>query len=404
MGIDVVVAFATATSASSRPTAGISVTAQEPITAIIGAPDPSGILQYAIVVSAKFSPEALHDDVRVSGISTKPKGLGFAPFTGYDQGNVLHTTAVYQASFAAWGPDRILITAKWNAYTPQVSGTVSGSKTATTVIQVPKSEPAPRLVSERKQRLASQSTDRYAVCAIAAIAGGVTVEIPPWAIAFAALAAESCAAGAVYHNMALDPIDLNFRVVANPKTPPAPKVVAGQGLSAAAAGSLKKLLSVLAKEIGLGRAIVTAFNRSQGAHVKKQTDWEKKQVRAAATYASQLSSLMLAEAKLRPSVRRALSRSVEVSEEAAYAFQSSLVARGSLPATLGASLSKLGLTKAELSEVHAQLVVRNHPTLYDGDAVAAIADALDLKLLRQTATDLKAFAKTARNDPLNTGT
>ena len=53
MGIDVVVAFATATSASSRPTAGISVTAQEPITAIIGAPDPSGILQYAIVVSAK---------------------------------------------------------------------------------------------------------------------------------------------------------------------------------------------------------------------------------------------------------------------------------------------------------------------------------------------------------------
>jgi hypothetical protein len=404
MGVVVVVALATATSASSRPTAGISVTAQEPITAIIGAADPSGILQYAIVVSARFSPEVLHDDVRVSGISIKPKGLGFAPFTGYDQGNVLHTTAVYQASFAAWGPDRILITAKWNAYTPQVSGTVSGSKTATTVIEVPKSEPAPRLVSERKQRLASQSTDRYAVCAIAAIAGGVTVEIPPLAIVFAALAAESCAAGVVYHNMALDPIDLNFRIVAKPKTPSAPKVAAGQGLSAAAAASLSKLLSLQAKEIGLGRAIVTAFNRSQGAHVKKQTDWEKKQVRAAGTYASALSSLMLAEAQLRPSVRRALSRSVEVSEEAAYAFQDSLVARRSLPAGLAASLSKLGLTKAELREVHAQLVVRNHPTLYDVNAVAAIADPLDLRLLRQTATDLKAFAKKAAKDPLNTGT
>ena len=392
-----IAAVGVATPAGSRPGAKISVSPKEPVVAVIGSGDP--VYQLAIVVTARFTPDALHDDARVTGISTKPGGVGFGAFTGYDEGNVLHGTAVYQNVVGAFQGDRILVGVKWHAYTPEVSGTVEGTATSSTVVQVPKREPAPRFVSEQKQHFAQRSTDRYAACAIAAIAAGVTVEIPPWAVAFGALAAESCAAGAMYHNMALDPIDLNFKVVAKPKTPSTPKVAPGKGLSATSAAALSKLLTFEAKEIGLTRAIVTAVNRSQGAHVKKQSAWEEKQVRAAGTYAAQLSSLLLAEAKLRPAVRRALEAPEDVTEEQAYTFQSSLIS-GPLPARLASGLSKLGVTKSDQKEIRAQLIVRNHPTLYDGDPFAKLADPASLLLLRQIAADLKAFSKRAAKDPL----
>lgn len=397
MPLVAIAAVVLATPAGSRPTAGISVSPQQPIVAIIGSGDL--VYQLGIVVTAKFKPEALHDDARVTGISTKPGGVGFSAFTGYDEGNVLHSTAAYQNVVGAFQGDRILVGVKWHAYTPEVGGPVEGTATSSTVVQVPKREPAPRFVSERKQRFASRSTDRYAACAIGAIAAGITAEIPPLAIAFGALAAESCAAGAMYHNMALDPIDLNFKVVAKPKTPSTPKVAPGKGLSATAAATLGKFLIIEAKEIGLTRAIVTAVNRSQGAHVKKEAAWEEKQVRAAGTYAGQLSSLLLAESKLLPSVRRALTTPVNVTEEQAYTFQSSLIS-GPLPARLASGLSKLGVTKADQKEIRAQLIVRNHPTLYDGNPVAKLADPASLSLLRQIAADLKAFANRAAKDPL----
>ena len=53
----------------------------------------------------------------------------------------------------------------------------------------------------------------------------------------------------MYHNMALDPIDLNFKVVAKPKTRQStPKVAPGKGLSATSAAALSKLLTFEAKE------------------------------------------------------------------------------------------------------------------------------------------------------------
>ena len=61
-------------------------------------------------------------------------------------------------------------------------------------------------------------------------------------------------------------------------------------------------------------------------------------------------------------------------------------------------------TKAELKEVEAQLIVRNHPSLYDGDVFALVVDPLHLSIRRQVAAGLKTFAKKAAKDPLNTGT
>lgn len=398
------------TPAGSRPAAGITITPREPVTAIIGAPDATGLYMYGVVVAARFSPDVLHDDARVTFTSTRPGGSGYPPFTGRDAGNVMHSTAVYQSFFATVEGERLMITAKWNAWTPQPSGNISGSKTSSPhFVTVPKREPAPRVTPDRKQRLAALSTKYYALCAASAIGGTATIGLPPVGIALFAVGGLFCGAGAAMHALALDPIDPNYRIVAKPKMPPAPRVAAGEGVSRAAASALNELLALQAKEIGLAAAILTAFNRSQGAHVKKQTVWEKRQMQASGKYAAQLSALMLSEAKLRTRVKSELSASVEgrdldteVSEDDAYAFQLSL-ATGSLPARLAAGLKKLGLTSVELKEVRSQLIVRNHPTLYAGDAIAAIAGPSDLAQLRQVAADLKSFSRQAAKNPLNTG-
>ena len=151
----------------SRPGAGITISAREPITAMIGAPDSSGIYQYAVVVSARFSPEVLHDDARVSFTHLQaPGGAAYPPFTLRDSGNVVHTTAVYQHFFAAVEESRLLVTAKWNAWTPKPSGTVSGTKTSPAhILNVPKREPAPRLSPQAKQNLAQDAQRLYQKCA-----------------------------------------------------------------------------------------------------------------------------------------------------------------------------------------------------------------------------------------------
>jgi hypothetical protein len=390
------IALVTVAPAGSRPAAGISVTATDPFAAIIGAGDPSGVVMAAVVVAAKFSPEALHDEVRVTMFSTKPGGTGAAPFSGRDTGNVLHSTAVYQNAVGVFQGERLFISAKWRAYTPLPSGTIDGTKIASGILEVPKREPAPRLRYETKQNAAQDAQRLYQKCAAY---GTLSLAIP----GLAGVAAQFCALADRSQQVALDPEDPNFRVVARPKTPPAHKVVAGKGVSPAAAAAINKLLAIQAKEIGLADALVTAINRSQGAHVKKQVEWEKKQVRAAGTYASQYAALILAEAKLSPSVRRAFASPGDVSEEQAFAFQASLI-NGPLPAGLARALSRLGLTRAELKEVEAQLVVRNHPSLYDGDAFALLADPIHLSIRREMAAGLRAFAKKAAKDPLNTGT
>jgi hypothetical protein len=344
----------------------------------------------------------LHSEANISIDDTR----GATTFANVrDQGNVLHSSATYRTFFAIPSGSRHVIKAEWLAYTPKPSGRVDGKKTSPQIIlEVPLSEPAPRLTDKQKQDLNRLARGRYASCAAmlaGAAAGAASGFGAPVAIVFGVLAGANCTLAYLNDRAARDPVDPNFRAIAKPKTPAVPKVVAGNGLSAAAAAAVNKLLAVQAKQIGLARAIVTAFDRSQGAHVKKQTAWEKKQVQAAGRYAAQLATLMLTEAKLRPGVRAALPSIPPVSFEQAFAVGEPF-ARGTLPSELGSLLAKLDAKKAEQQEIRAQIAVID-PGLYDGDVRATIADPLQLTYLRQAAAYLKAFAKSAARDPLGTG-
>jgi hypothetical protein len=389
-----------ASGASSRPAAGINVNAQKPDVSLQMIDLSTGLHTFGIAVAARFTPEALHDEVRVTFVDLNGQAAA-VPLNFRDSGNALHGDATYRWFFAAPEGSRILVTAQWRAYSPQPSGTVEGTKRSpiATVI-VPKREVKPRFDDAKKRRLQQKAAALAASCMAFAAGAAVGFAIPPVAAAGIAMAAVTCAASFAYGKLARDPVDPRFRVIAKPEPPPAPRVAAGQGVPPAAAAALNRLFALQVKEIGLALAMLTAFDRAAGAYVKKQTSWERKQMLAAGTYARQLSALMLSEVQLRRSASAAFTAKLPVSTEEAYAYGDGLVAR-KLPASLASQLAKLRLPKAEQEEIRAGLAVID-PSLYDGDAADAIADPKLLSLLRQVAADMKAFSRTAAKNPLAT--
>lgn len=396
-----------ATTASSRPVAGSINITVNPIEAAYHSPGLVGPL-YAVTTSASWTPDATRTEGAIiikdltAGGGDEHLNFGYA-------GLAVHSSELHTGSLPTLAGHRYLLRAKWHVYGPDSDGhghdgTVLGPLR---VLIVPKPL-IRRFTEDEKLRQAKYARAGYVLAAVF-IASGAAISASvvgsPLGLAFVAVGGVALGVAATIHYLSRDPIDPNFRVIAKPRIPAIPKVSAVEGLSAAAAAALNKLFAVQAQEIGLGRAILTAFNRSQGAHVKKQTVWERKQMLAAGKYAAQLATAMLSEVKLRPDVSLELDdpdlADVSVSEEDAYAFQDSLIRKG-LPAQLTSTLAKLGFTRADQNQLRAQIMAID-PYLLAGSPLAAIADAKLLASLRAVAADLKSFAKKAAKNPLHTG-
>jgi hypothetical protein len=401
-----IVAFATATPASSDSMqGGIRVTASKVEAAFVQSDRSSRLSIYTLVASARWSPDALRTE---GTITIKNLADGATQRISFGTGgSELHSTETHRGFFGAAAGARYLLSATWRVYTPGSAGTVEGRATSSpATLHVPDPEPAQRLRDAHKQRLAAKAKRYYQGCAAfmvsaaALAASGVAV---PLAFAMTAVAGLTCGSALTLDYLSRDPIDPRFRAIAAPTSPTPPRISPGDGLSAAGATLLNALVSLQAREMGLARAILTAFNRSQGAHVKQQTEWERKQMRAAGRYAAQLSGAMLAEAKLRLRLKAALAGSAleeAVGLEAAYAFQDSVV-REDVPDSLVAVLAKIGLTRVEQSEVRAQLLAID-PSFYRGSALDALASPSLITSLKSAAADLRAFSKRAARDPLAT--
>jgi hypothetical protein len=394
------VALLVTTGASARPMPGINVTVAPVMVALKSFDMYSGVATLAYVTAARWNPEAVSEDVFVT--FKYPDGATDGARGGVG-GAAPHSSGRYGDVAAGFAGQRIEFSAKWQVY--NVGGTSGEGQSGKTVYTVPKREPAPRLTDQQKREwagLAGAMITPSGVGIACLVALGVIAT--PLGIALAVYGAIHIAVGIYAVKQAFDPVDLNFRAIAKPKIPAVPKVSAGEGLPAASARVLNDLFALQAREIGLGRAIATAFNRSQGAHVKKATAWEKRQVRAAGVYAAQLASALLTDASLRPKVNAALADSgladLTLTYEDALASGESLVWKG-FPAEVKTTLSKLGLTKPEQNEMRAQLATTD-PGLYDGDVLGLIADPRQISLLRKVAAGMKAFSKKAAKDPLAT--
>jgi hypothetical protein len=393
-------------SASSRPTAGgISVTA-DPVLVFFKQRDrPTGIVTYDLRASATWQPDA----VRTEGsfvIRNLTEG-GVQRINFGSAGRELHSYESWEAPFTAFSGIGYQITARWRVYNPGFTEAdiVEGrAESKARAFRTDPPEPAPRFLPSHKDQLFLAQLPLIAGGSAALVFGAVAFGTPIGAVLLVAAAVTAVVVFKM-NRASRDPIDPNFRAVAKPKFAPAPKVSAGEGLSAAAAKALNDLFVLQVRESGLADAILTAFNRSQGAHVKKQTAWEKKQVRAAGRYAAQFAAALLAEAKLRPKVKALIAESasepLSVSEEDAYRFEESWVRNG-MPAPFTAVLAKLGIPRAQQPEVGARLI--RDPSLNVGNPLNAIADQKLIGSLRRLAASLQAFSRKAAKDPLHTGT
>lgn len=410
-----VATLAMATTASSQPAGGVTVSPR-PVTAL---PYWSGnsIQTYILVASATWSPPTIRSEGAIYKYvaNCSPGGRctpqGSPSVTGFGEGGVTpHTSESYAGLFAASPGDTYYLTARWRPYTPLGAGQFfDGDKTSSpTILKVPDGLP-PRFKQSTKLYLADSGVIMYAECASLSsvgFAGGGSASVPGLSGPIQALGNLQCGSGLGFNQMANDPVDPRFRSIARPKIPPAPKAAAGGGLSAEAATAFTKLFAVQAREIGLARAVLTSINRAQGAQAKKQTAWEKKQMRAAGSYASQLATALLDDVRLRGDLVRALDdpdlEAPRTSADDVSAFRDSLIKKG-LPGDMASGLSRLGFNNAEQRLLHGWLLAADAPSL-SGDIPSRIAAPKLIARLRGAATEMKAFAKKAAKDPLNTGT
>lgn len=388
-----------ATSASSAPSAGIRVSPSRVVASVQQTDLASGVSIVAVSASATWSPDAQATEGRIEIKDLTNGGTQGIRFG--NPGGVPRSSDTFRHFFGAAAGTLYVIRATWRVYEP------GGLKDGTAVslpsqFQVPKPEPVGRLTDTGKQDMAGVAFALVPAAGVMLCAAGLAAAVGPVGLVLAGAALIAIALYA--HSISKDPIDPNFRAVAKPVIPPVPRISAGPGLTAAAAAALTRMLRIQMQEIGLSRAILTAFNRSQGAFVKKETTWERKQMLAAGRYAAQLATAMRVDVRVRPQVGAALVGSaldVTVSSKDAYAFEEVLVRKG-LPTSLPAVLSKLGMTKLGQKEARAQLLALD-PSLYTGNTIDALTGTKPVAALRKMAGALDVFAKKAARDPLHTG-
>ncbi|HEY6331625.1 MAG TPA: hypothetical protein VI756_20030 [Blastocatellia bacterium] len=157
-----------------------------------------------------------------------------------------------------------------------------------------------------------------------------------------------------YQELADDPPDPNFMVIATPVVPTLPgQPLASMGFSPQVTSDLNSLVMTFEQEIALLQVIPITINRVGGAVAAGNTFWQAQQAQAAQKYASQLASLLQNEL----SVRSALTNDFAASN-VVFTFSSSQVQttlgqleQNGLPAKVSSALTQLGLGPSAQSDV-----------------------------------------------------
>jgi hypothetical protein len=226
-------------------------------------------------------------------------------------------------------------------------------------------------------------------CVVAGIVGGVVAGGLAW------YATEQTA-------LVKDPPDPRFKVIARPANARPKRVSRRRGVSARASKTLNALAANIARQAGLAAVVLTSVERAGGALKAGDEHWERRQMLAAAGYASQLASLIDELPSVQSAARRAIAASTfprirpPLSEARRYIRQ--VKARG-LPPKMKKALIRAGATKADLAAVRA-LIENSKPS----DLVSTFPDSLvDPRLVEDTraaATAFRSFATRVNANPL----
>jgi hypothetical protein len=182
-----------------------------------------------------------------------------------------------------------------------------------------------------------------------------------------------------------------------------PTVVAGDGLDAASAAALNKLLVAEAKAYALAAASAKALWRARAAKAKGQRALARRQLRASSKFAGQAASALKRVPGLRTAAANALTAGgvteVVATEDQVAAFLAT-VKSSSIPTYLRPPLAALGVGSKDLKNVRAGLL---HQTVSSGVGpvlIAPLQDPSQISDLRLVISQLSKFSKRARRHPI----
>jgi hypothetical protein len=198
--------------------------------------------------------------------------------------------------------------------------------------------------------------------------------------------------GQYAYRKAQDPPDRNYKQLAKVVVPTLPKVRAGGGVTAAEAAAANALAASIARIAGYDAALVTSFERAQGAYAARDGTWDHRQSLAAARYAR-------AEAKLldaRPALERALRKAIESAGAPALTLTDARratdhVARHGLSASFTSYARRLGVGGAPLA-AFARAAGRAKPATIAGPVTAKVGGPAVTHAYRSSAALLRTLA------------
>jgi hypothetical protein len=175
--------------------------------------------------------------------------------------------------------------------------------------------------------------------------------------------------------IALDPPDPHFTVIATPHKLVLPHVVPPPGFKEEAAEAAK-LADNEAQVVGLERALVISVERVEGAAAAGNAYWVAQQARVARKYAAELEERLDAEPKLYKKLRRALEDGrmprIIVTAAQVRAFQNAVATHGLPPVDMQA-LVRAGATSTMIDRLR-RLISTLDPTTAAGSFPACLTD------------------------------
>jgi hypothetical protein len=195
---------------------------------------------------------------------------------------------------------------------------------------------------------------------------------------------------------AIDPLDPNFRVLAEPPKLPVSLVSVGTGITKADAEIINSLLRNIQRQAELRWVVYQSINRAQAAAVAPAPDWEIKQLMHAKQYALLLSRRIREQQKLSPAVVAIEPTQFSLNTSQIAALNSSIVS-GKLSPGMLAALKQAGFTSAMISEFQ-RLLQTLPPSSFPTTFPSFLTDPDYLQTEKATVTNLRQFTADRNND------
>ncbi len=197
--------------------------------------------------------------------------------------------------------------------------------------------------------------------------------------------------GSSLQKQASDPPDSHFNAIAQAKTPKAPHIKSGHGISVKVANALNAFVQNEVKGIGVLAALTTTENRVSGAALANNQRGVNRQLKVARKFRHQLAGLLVKDVSLRIRASAALKSGgitfPTLTPDQVFSFEQSLASNGP-PASVLATLHALKVDDQTIKQLTSQFVVQ------DTHAVAKVshdpfADPSILASLRAAAAALR---------------